>query len=543
MTRRPDQSKAVIIMQIKILNRRNKIAIFPPTASIWLPFVGVLGLGGFALALYLVPRSATLGLALIGLGLPVMFLLWYWPEFGLLGILFLAANFLPMDIVDVRLPIGGGLELRDLLLLGMLGLLTLRGLAHRKLFIPWWTVGAPLFLFLVLALFSAAYALFWQGVETNWAFAELRDLSAYALFFVTAWILDRPHRLTLVLTGLFVIADLTAIIIFIQQFLGPSKPLLPAMTASFWGIWNQGGTTGSIGSVRVVPPSHVLVYFTMLIAGGLAMFSPNRRLQIVFATQFGLLGMALLLTYTRAQWAATAIALTLMLIILVPIYKVQFTRLILLSIPPLLLACSLLGFGLQNRFEETTLYTLLSERVLTLLNPDETIGTSSLQWRVFETEEALNSISKHPLLGVGLGNSYRDITTLQGEADGWFTGYSLAAGEVSRFTRYVHSSYLWIPVKMGIPSFIIYLWFCVAFLVAGWRLMSKLPSQQMRGIVLAVVAGFAGLLVWTVFHQHLIMNRGSTAVAFMAGLVAGIDSLSRGEHGNARLFWAAGAIK
>jgi len=523
-------------MEIKFVARLNKVIVHLQEANprkeliLGIAF-GMFGLGIFEVILYWIPKTAVLGLVFLGLGLPALLLLWRWPEYGLLGILFLAANFLPMDVVDIRLPIGGGLELRDLLLLGLLGLLVIRGLALGTLYIPWWPVGAPLFMFLTLAMLSTAYALLWQGVETHWVFAELRDLLAYTLFFITAWILNRRRHLVIVLAGLFVIADLTASIIFAQQFLGSSKMLLPAMTASFWGIWNQGGNIGSIGSVRVVPPSHVLVYFTHLIAGGLAIFSHNRKLRIMFAIQFGLLGVALLLTYTRAQWLATSMALVLMLAVIMPIYKAQFARLAFFGIPVILIACSLLGVSLQERTEKTTLFTLLSERAMTLLTPDETLDTSSLQWRIFETEEALNSVSLHPLLGVGLGNSYRDITTLQGEVDGWFTGSSLAAGDVSRFTRYVHSSYLWIPVKMGIPAFIIFLWFCMAFLVAGWQLISRIPDQQMKGIVLAVVTGFAGLLVWTVFHQHLVMNRSSTAVAFMAGLVAGIYSLNNSEHG------------
>ncbi len=512
--------------QIRLAARLNQIIPLPPATApdlyrvLWI-ILGGLCLGLLAIALYLAPQPATLGLVLLGLGLPAVLLLWQWPEFGLLGILFLAADFLPLDLVDVRLPIGGGLELRDLLLLGMLGLLTLRGLARKALYIPWWPVGAPLTMFLALALLSAAYALFWQGVETNWALAELRDLSSYALFFITAWVLDQKHRLDRILIGLFVISDLTAVIIFAQQFLGASQPLLPAMTASYWGIWNQGGSAGSIGSIRVVPPSHVLMYFTMLIAGGLAMYTRGKP-RAIFVAQFGGLGLALLLTYTRSQWIATAIALMLMAIVLVPTYKARFARLALIGIPVLLLAYGLL--------QQTSLFALLSERAMSLLSPAETLDSSSLEWRTFETEEALNSISHHPLMGVGLGNSYRRITTLQGEADGWYSGKSLVAGEVSRFTRYVHSSYLWIPVKMGIPAFIIFLWFCAAFLIAGWRLICILPDSQVKGIVLAIVTGFVGLLVWTIFHQHLVMNRSSTAVAFMTGLVAGIYSLYRQKH-------------
>lgn len=484
-----------------------------------------------AAALYLAPQPATLGLVILGLGLPVLYLLWQRPEFGLLAILFLAANFLPMDLVDIRLPIGGGLELRDLLIIGLFGLLVFRGLARKTLNIPWWPVGAPLTLFMALVLFSAAYALLWNNVEAHWVFSEVRDLSAYMLFFITAWSLVHPRQLAILLIGMFVIADLTAVIIFIQQFLGVSRPLLPAMTASFWGIWFQGGGIGSFGSVRVVPPSHVLVYFAMLIASGLAIFEPNRKLRTVFAIQAGLLGLALLLTYTRMQWIATAIALPLMASVFVPMYKVRFTRLALWSVPVLLLVLGLFGVWQQALLKEVPLLKLLSERVTTLFTLDETLESSSLQWRVFETDQALKSIFNNPLLGVGLGNSYRNITMLQGEANGWLTGYSLVAGEVSRFTRYVHSSYIWIPVKMGIPSFVIFLWFCAAFLVAGWRLMRNLPDPQMKGIVLAVVTGFVGLLVWTALHQHLIMNRSSTAVAFVTGLVAGIYSLQSREYG------------
>lgn len=519
--------------QIRLVAKLTQNVNSPPAIGpgMYQAFAAVLSvLGLLAAASYLAPQPATMGLVLLGLGLPIVLLLWHRPEFGLIGILFLAANFLPLDIVDIRLPIGGGLELRDLLTLGLFSLLVFRGLSRKTLGIPWWPIGAPLTVFMAFVLFSTVYALFWESVEPHWVFSELRDLSAYALFFITAWSLGRPRHLVTVLVGLFVIADLTASIIFIQQFLGVSRPLLPAMAASYWGIWLEGGA-GSFGSVRVVPPSHVLIYFAMLIAGGLAIFETNRRLRTGLVIQFGVLGLALLLTYTRAQWIATTIALALMATVLVPMYKAQIGRFALLSISIFLILLGFLGFGLQGLLQETPLITLLSDRATTLLTPDETIDSRSLQWRIFENEEALKSISRHPLLGVGLGNSYRNLTTLQGEADGWFTGNSLVAGEVSRFTRYVHSSYIWIPVKMGIPAFVIFLWFCAALPVAGWRLMRSLPDNQMQGIVLAIVTGFIGLLVWTIFHQHLIMNRSSTAVAFVAGLLAGIYSLYSREYG------------
>ena len=129
------------------------------------------------------------------------------------------------------------------------------------------------------------------------------------------------------------------------------------------------------------------------------------------------LGFGLLLTYTRALWIAAAVALGLVLIALFPAYKAHLIRYLLIGIPVLLLLFGLLG-AVPKQSTSSELVTASTARFLSILAPEETLESYSLQWRVFETEEGLRSVSEHPLVGVGLGNSYREVTTLAGEAIG-----------------------------------------------------------------------------------------------------------------------------
>jgi len=213
-------------------------------------------------------------------------------------------------------------------------------------------------------------------------------------------------------------------------------------------------------------------------------------------------------------------------IALIPAYKAQLARYLVIGISVFLLAYSLLGAGLQESIDNVPFVNVLTARVLSILTPSETLGSLSITWRLFETEEALRSIAERPLLGVALGNSYRDVTLLRGEASGQFTG-SLAAGTLSRFTRFIHNSYLSIAVKMGLPALISYLCFCVAFLVSSWQLYRNLSERYLKAIVLAVLAGFVGLLQWSILHQHFVETESTSVVGLMVGLTASILYIQR----------------
>lgn len=490
--------------------------------------LGVLGLGALAAALYLAPQPATLGLVLLGIGLPIVFLLWHWPEVGLLALIFLTLSFVPANVVDLRLPIGGGLDLRDLTLIGLFGVACLRDLTRGTLKVPWWPVGGPLLLFLIIAMFSAFYAIVLEDVGSNWVLGELRILSLYTTFFITLWSIKRPEQLKTLLVGLFIIADLSTMIVYLQQFLGADNPLLQAMMITRdWRVYQQAG------AVRVIPAGHVLMHIMWFIALGLLLLArPNWRLKVFCISQLLFIGGGHLLTYTRAQWTALIVGLGLVFIILVPKYKQHLAKAVVIAGCLALLLTGVTGViagGSLPEISATPFVVGIIERFSSLLTPSETAETGSLEWRDFEVEKALQAIRKQPLTGVGLGNRYRELTAFHSEASGALTRDSIAAGEVSVFTRYVHNSYVSIAVKMGMPGLLVLLWFCAAVLFKGFQVYRDLPDSEHKGVVLGVLVGFSGLLVWCYFHAHLIKAESTATIGLVVALIGSIANLYKHE--------------
>jgi O-antigen ligase len=144
----------------------------------------------------------------------------------------------------------------------------------------------------------------------------------------------------------------------------------------------------------------------------------------------------------------------------------------------------------------------------------------SLRWRLYETDEGLRSISEHPLLGVGLGSAYRDVTLLNGDALRAYRGFL-------RFTRFLHNSYLYLGVKMGLPGLLAFCAFALAFLATGWRQYRRLHDEHLRLIVLALLAGFVGLLSWSFTQSHLLQTESTAVVGLIAGLIAIAAALER----------------
>ncbi|MEM7333410.1 MAG: O-antigen ligase family protein [Chloroflexota bacterium] len=487
--------------------------------ALWM-VLGVLGLAGLGAGIIVQPELVVFALVGIGIGIPAALFAWNRPEFILVAVVFLSSGFISAN----KMEVGGGLELRDVALIGSLGLLVFQGIIRKELKIIWWPVAAPLIVFLLIAIVSLFNALMFENVALNWAFNDMRILIYYAMFFSTGWAIKNEKQLMIVWLGLFLIADLIAVIIFIQQPLGASNPLLESMVGGRWDLIDQGV------AVRVVPAAHALMHFMAVIAFVFIVYAQHIKWLFWFGIfQFGFLNVSLLLTFTRSQWLATAIALFLIGIYIFPQYKALIFRwAVKYSVPTILILIFLFGvFGttISKALEEIPIVGGVVDRFATIFTPSETLETNSLEWREFEFQQGFAALRESPWLGVSLGNSYRQVTTLQGEVLGWWTDGNLERGYISRFTRFIHSSYLAIAVKMGIPGFIAFMWFCLAFIWESWRLARRMPDSLNKGFVLAIFTAFIGLMQWSVFHTHFMRTESTIAVGIMTGIVASINHL------------------
>ena len=465
--------------------------------------------------------SESMDLVILGIAaVPMLFIFWFRPEYGLIALMFFSSGFLAPNFVDIRLPIGGGLEMPEMLLFSLFGTLFVQRLIRKQLTIPWWPIGGFLLIFLGFAVFSAFNALAFENVPSNWALSDLRILFFYLTFFIAAWAIQSERSLYTVIFGAFVIADITAGIIIIQQFLGANNLLLESMTDGSWAVYNEGGF------VRILPPGIVFLYLMFLISFGYMVFAKKSASMLLFAiAQCGFLGLALLFTFTRSAWAATGIALILVLLILLPYYRSYYKHFLFFGAAGALFLFGGLGLVLDNRSVDIPLVESFVERFTSIFTVGETFESNSLIWRRFEFEQGVKSIRENPLVGVGLGNTYRSLTTLQGEAQGSWVDGDLSARRIDRFARYSHSSYLAIMIKMGIPALFFLLWFCFGVITHGIAMYYELEPGLAKGLALVIGPALLGLMQWSIFHAQLFLLGSTPVVGLMAGILAAICAM------------------
>lgn len=468
-------------------------------------------------ACWVAPGTAITLLGALSLGVPITYVLWQRPELGVLLLLGLTAGLLRARDLYVPLPLGG-LFPADVALVGLFALFGVRAVMRDGLRIVWRPVTGPLLVFLILCGFSVGSAVALRGLELRQALNELRPVAFYAVAIVTTLAITNARQVTALLVGLFVLADIIVVALVLQQFAGEGSRLLPGMDD--WQVNDMGGT-GSMppgigaapqgfGLTRIVPPAVLLLFFMSIYAFVRSLTSRGLA-RVAFCLEFVLLNTGLLLTYTRAQWIASVISVGICIPLLPRAARARLSR----SLPALLLLV-LLAFtafeaGVEPPGGVGPFLSAVLSRATSTFATEQTLNSSSLQWRVFETGAALQSIKEAPL-GVGLGNIYRPVTTLAGEAVGYQGTEPL--------NRFVHNSYLYIAVKTGVPGLAAFLWFCVAFVGNSWRLVRRLPDGTPRWLALAGMASFVGIMQWS-FTEANFMQTGSTVVVgVLVGVVA-----------------------
>lgn len=499
--------------------RRGRVALAAGLVAVLLALFGALLLALPRLDLVLIVLAA------VSVGIPIAWLIWRQPVVILALLLVLNASFIPSSALDVRLGFGG-LDLTDLLLLGLIGVMAFRAFLERRLYLPWWPVSGLLLLYLGFALFSTVYAVAYRNTALNFVFTELRPIIYLLSFFAVAWSVTRARDLIFLLAVLFAIADLVAVIIIVQQFLGLHNPLLGSVMEGggrTWLLWPVAGRSSGFGSVRVIPAAHVLTYVMSVVAFTCLLQTGRSFLwRAFFAAQVVFLTVGLVLTYTRAEWIASAVAITLALIVTTFVLRHRTVAYVLIGVFALLVGLSLVGASpLSQTAGLASSDNPLMSRFLTIFNPDETLDTSSLQWRVFENGEGAASIADTPIFGVGLGGEYRSATLLRQRE---------TVGNL-RFARFIHNAYLYIAIKMGLPALAVFLWFCLAFLASGWRGYLRMPEGVWKPVTLAMLVSFVGLLLWSNTQPNFMLMEATLFIGAMGGVVAASRRLALGDTG------------
>jgi O-antigen ligase len=228
------------------------------------------------------------------------------------------------------------------------------------------------------------------------------------------------------------------------------------------------------------------------LALGLLVALPRKRSRngLLLALAIAGMGVALLLSVTRASWLSLLVSATL-------ITALSVSRRALLVIGLCALPLVLAG-----------LFVLHQKRNVGFFDQkDDSIAWRQKIWR--EGFHLLTSNPRHLLLGVGMDSikgHWREF--------GLFENGRLPMG-------HMHSDYLQIALERGVPALIVWLILMGVYARTLWRLRRRVPAENWieKGIVLGALGGLVGFMLSGVVHY----NWGDSEVVMIFYLIMGLS--------------------
>jgi hypothetical protein len=424
------------------------------------------------------------------------------PEIGLLGIL-VATSSIVFESRLPLIPIGiGSLHIPDVILLTLLGLIILRWLAEPDFKIVRTPLDFPLVAFWSVALLSTFIAILGSSVEVEAARRAIRVVSYYLTFFVVTNLVRKDHQVIFLLRGLLLLATVVALAMIAQFLVGESTPFLPGRveTLSTWGeTWS--------GITRILPPGQSLIVVAFIVTTATLVLDEFRPISVLRFLQWGLLGLAIVLSFNRSSWVQLGLALFLLVCL---VRRQDKQRLIGWGLLVVLLGAAILPFTFYEPESLAAQAVRASFGRLVTLVSVGTARESGMQWRYLETEYALPQIASHPLIGLGLGATYRPWDPRLDWTGPGGTGWDASA--------YIHNGHLWILLQSGLLAYLCLMWLSLAFLVRGLKYWRSVFNSQMRGIVLGFTLTYLGVLIGAIVNPMFMQWFWTPVIGMMMGI-------------------------
>jgi O-antigen ligase len=426
------------------------------------------------------------------------------PEIALLGILIATSSIVFENRLPL-IPIGiGSLHIPDVILLALLGLITLRWLVEPDFNIIRTPLDWPLLAFYSVALLSTFIAVFQSSVEFHMTRRAVRVVTYYLTFFIVTNLVREDRQLIFLVRGLFLLATIVAAAMIAQFLLGESLTFLPGRVET---LSTQGTRYGDI--TRILPPGISLIQVAFIATTATLVLDKFRPVNMLRFLQWGLLGLAVLLTFLRSYWMVVSVVLFLLAYL---VRGQDRQRLLGWGLVVMfLVAMILLPVFSEPESQAAGLVDASLERLSTLVS-GETLRSqeSTFVWRYTEYEYALPLIASHPLLGLGLGARYRP----------WDPRLDWKGPDGSGFDGrgHIHNGHLWILLKSGLLGYISLVWLSLAFLIRGFKYWRRIPNSEMRGIVLGFTLTYLGVLIGAVVNSTFMQWFWTPVIGIMMGI-------------------------
>jgi len=426
------------------------------------------------------------------------------PELALVGILIATSSI----VFEEKLPlisVGGiSFHMSDILLLSLIGLILLRRLLISEFKIVHTPIDRPLLIFFGVTLLSTFIAIFRSSVDIIDARRAIRVFFYYLTFFIVTNLVRELRQLNFLLNSLFLLANIVAVGIVVQFFLGSSVHLLPGRAESL--------STQSViyeDVTRVLPPGWSIILVSFVAIFCILVLEKNEPRRWLKFLQCGLLGIALLFTFLRSYWVELIIVFFFLGYILRGHDRRRLIRWGLVAICTAAIIL-LITFSYPNS-RAARLAGASLDRLSTLIWSKTYQGQdSSLNWRKIENRYAFSTIASHPLIGLGMGSRYRPLDRRIDQRVADDSGYD--------FRNYIHNGHLWILLQSGLLGYLSFMWLSLTFLMRGFKYWQNITNDRMRGVVLGFTLVYLTVLIAAVANSTFMQWRWTPVIGIMMGI-------------------------
>jgi O-antigen ligase len=417
-----------------------------------------------AACVLLPPSTVLLGVA----GALSLLIIAFKPEFGILVIVVITSNLVNPDNLPLLKAGGISFHISDLILLFLLAKVVVTALISRKVKLIQTPLDFPAFWFCLASILSVFIAISNPSSGIDFIFRRFRPIAYYLIFFAVTNLIVNKRQLFTLVYGLVIIAVLASTMMLIQ-IIFPSVQIIPTreLTLITAGQDFSGVERTYFQGDRVIYLLLMVILTSLIIKGKLF---PS-WLEFILV---GVIGIGEILTFQRNYWL-TIISIAILLFFIVSrIERIRFIRWLILSVVLLAIMFNFPGFPIRY-------WNAAVDRLSRGMQLETLVGDTSTQYRVDETKAAIQSIIAKPVLGIGLGNFYRPAFQFEDPTN---------VEENLRW--YIHNSYLWVWIDMGLIGLIPFLWFYLAAIIKHLLQWRRIRDSKLQAVMLGGSLGILG---------------------------------------------------
>jgi O-antigen ligase len=415
--------------------------------TVWTVLASVVAFLAILVFAYVLNTNFLIPLVLMGAAVGLVVSLKY-PVLPLFVALLVACDVVPFP--------KGGRAYPAFLLLAISTTIVIAALKSQKIQKFDWKLFTPASILIVTLIWGYFYGVFYLNNYNVYALSEINSIVAWLITPALLMCFSLKNRTSSILKLILITGAIISFVSIFQYATG----------ISFGARVEQLETLGSVdtGVTRATIPAKLFVLFSLFTLIG---WITSKRLSLghtfgVFIL-LALIGFALLVSFGRALWACAFIGVILTASLL------GFRQLVITVISISILG--VIGIMLLSVFAPEVL-SAAYERVLSVFK--EGASNSSFGWRVGENIFAEQSIAKHPILGIGLGGEYKPplVSSLL----------------FPNQTSYIHNSYYFWAMKLGIWSLLIPLFVVFTLTISGMKRLNTAINPLHKSAIAAGVS-------------------------------------------------------